>query len=305
VDYEPSSELDNLFDNLTGALGRVGIEKMTGELGRLTATIGQMLAKTESEKKLSDAQRAGSDIAARIADKSAQIKSDLDTIASLGSKYGYAVNRNLGDNPWQYVFDIMSQPGMTALSYGGAVTADPSKSNTTAFAKALLAANVGNSTVAKQAELEAAILQLESARNAVKALGGTPQFARGGYTGPGGINEFAGVVHKGEVVWSQSDIANAGGVGNVEAMRKGSMPYASDIPAPGIVYNTTQSTINFDESALLEELQAMREELSNMRYEVRATAVNTGKAAKHLKEFDDRGMKVKNSDTGALETTVV
>lgn len=50
-----------------------------------------------------------------------------------------------------------------------------------------------------------------------KALG----FADGGYTGPGGKYQPAGVVHKGEVVWSQSDIARSGGVAAVEAMRRG------------------------------------------------------------------------------------
>ncbi|HTN31798.1 MAG TPA: tape measure protein [Pseudomonas sp.] len=46
-------------------------------------------------------------------------------------------------------------------------------------------------------------------------------FATGGYTGPGGKHEPAGVVHRGEVVWSQEDIRRAGGVGVVEAMRLG------------------------------------------------------------------------------------
>jgi lambda family phage tail tape measure protein len=45
--------------------------------------------------------------------------------------------------------------------------------------------------------------------------------AEGGYTGPGGKYEPAGVVHKGEIVWSQADIARAGGVGIVESMRLG------------------------------------------------------------------------------------
>lgn len=44
-------------------------------------------------------------------------------------------------------------------------------------------------------------------------------WANGGYTGKGGKHDPAGIVHKGEVVFSQSDIARAGGVGNVEAMR--------------------------------------------------------------------------------------
>ena len=45
-------------------------------------------------------------------------------------------------------------------------------------------------------------------------------FAVGGYTGPGGRLQPAGVVHKGEVVWSQADIARWGGVRTVEAMRR-------------------------------------------------------------------------------------
>lgn len=51
-------------------------------------------------------------------------------------------------------------------------------------------------------------------------------YSTGGYTGDGGVNEPAGVVHKGEVVWSQADIARAGGVGVVEAMRRGLPGYA-------------------------------------------------------------------------------
>jgi murein DD-endopeptidase MepM/ murein hydrolase activator NlpD len=45
-------------------------------------------------------------------------------------------------------------------------------------------------------------------------------FADGGYTGPGGKYQPAGIVHAGEVVWSQDDISRWGGVGVVEAMRK-------------------------------------------------------------------------------------
>ncbi|MFA2885439.1 tape measure protein [Acinetobacter pittii] len=51
-------------------------------------------------------------------------------------------------------------------------------------------------------------------------------FADGGYTGSGGKYEAAGIVHKGEVVWSQEDIRRWGGVGLVENMRKSSGPEA-------------------------------------------------------------------------------
>ena len=48
-------------------------------------------------------------------------------------------------------------------------------------------------------------------------------FSNGGYTGSGGVNEAAGTVHKGEVVWSQKDIQRYGGVAAVEALRKGNV----------------------------------------------------------------------------------
>lgn len=49
----------------------------------------------------------------------------------------------------------------------------------------------------------------------------------GGFTGWGGKYEPAGVVHRGEVVWSQEDVARAGGVSVVEAMRLGRRGYAN------------------------------------------------------------------------------
>lgn len=45
-------------------------------------------------------------------------------------------------------------------------------------------------------------------------------FSNGGYTGSGGKYDPAGIVHKGEVVFSKEDIARWGGVGNVEKLRK-------------------------------------------------------------------------------------
>lgn len=46
-------------------------------------------------------------------------------------------------------------------------------------------------------------------------------FSVGGYTGAGRVNEAAGIVHKGEVVFSQRDVAKFGGWQAVEAIRRG------------------------------------------------------------------------------------
>lgn len=48
-------------------------------------------------------------------------------------------------------------------------------------------------------------------------------FSDGGYTGAGGVNDPAGTVHKGEIVWSQADIRKFGGVASVEALRNGNV----------------------------------------------------------------------------------
>jgi lambda family phage tail tape measure protein len=61
--------------------------------------------------------------------------------------------------------------------------------------------------------------------------------SEGGYTGAGGKYEPAGIVHKGEVVWSQRDVAAAGGVATVEAMRKGNKGYANGGIVGGAAYN--------------------------------------------------------------------
>lgn len=49
-------------------------------------------------------------------------------------------------------------------------------------------------------------------------------YANGGFTGYGGKFDPAGIVHKGEVVWSQEDIKRWGGVNVVEAMRTSQPP---------------------------------------------------------------------------------
>ena len=47
----------------------------------------------------------------------------------------------------------------------------------------------------------------------------TAGFSDGGFTGFGGKYDAAGIVHKGEVVFSQDDVKRFGGVSRVEAMR--------------------------------------------------------------------------------------
>lgn len=81
------------------------------------------------------------------------------------------------------------------------------------------------------------------------SAGGMGLYSGGGYTGEGGVLEPAGVVHRGEIVWSQADIARAGGKQTVEAMRLGKRGYADggvvdSYPTPKRLWSPANSNGN-------------------------------------------------------------
>lgn len=88
---------------------------------------------------------------------------------------------------------------------------------------------------------EAAIATAKSSSFITLIQAATPQgFADGGYTGNGLKHTPAGIVHKGEVVWSQEDIKRWGGVSVVENMRTSS---PSGYANGGNVSNNTSEAI--------------------------------------------------------------
>ncbi|WP_228271093.1 phage tail tape measure protein [Acinetobacter soli] len=82
---------------------------------------------------------------------------------------------------------------------------------------------------------------------AAQTVAGLAGYSEGGYTGQGGKYEPAGIVHRGEVVFSQADIARLGGVGVVESMRLGHKGYADGgIVGDTKVLNVNQTRLNSD-----------------------------------------------------------
>lgn len=71
-----------------------------------------------------------------------------------------------------------------------------------------------------------------------------PGYSDGGYTGAGHWLKPAGIVHAGEIVWSQKDIRRHGGIAAVEAMR------LRGYSTGGIVANATQGFRGYDPKAL-------------------------------------------------------
>lgn len=91
-------------------------------------------------------------------------------------------------------------------------------------------------------------------------------FAKGGYTGPGGKYDPAGIVHKGEIVWSQDDIRRSGGVSAVEAMRTN-----DNFRMPAMVVRPTSG--GQSNSALLQKLEDLTVEVRGLREDTRGGAV--------------------------------
>ncbi len=115
---------------------------------------------------------------------------------------------------------------------------------------------------------------------------GIPGFASGGFTGYGDKLDPAGIVHKGEVVWSQSDIAKWGGVGAVEAMRKGGPEL--EVTGPSRIYNASQTAAMLggggDAAA---EVRGLRADFGGMMSALRSVAKHTMQTAKRV-EFLER-----------------
>lgn len=77
-------------------------------------------------------------------------------------------------------------------------------------------------------------------------------FATGGYTGDGGKHTPAGIVHRGEVVWSQADVKAVGGPKRANAMRPTSGYANGGIVGGGVSSSPNGSSPNFEINITME-----------------------------------------------------
>lgn len=128
----------------------------------------------------------------------------------------------------EQVFDSMFG-GVSAATEGATqgVAMGASASPAIVAAGATAAASMGAAITAAGAAAGATMAaSIASAQAANAALSFLPGFSEGGFTGAGTVHQPKGIVHAGEVVWSQRDVARAGGASVVDAMRRGMMGYA-------------------------------------------------------------------------------
>jgi hypothetical protein len=118
-------------------------------------------------------------------------------------------------------------------------------------------------------------------------------FDDGGYTGPGGKHQPAGLVHRGEVVWSQDDVRKAGGVGVVEAMRKGMAGFADGGPVGIDASIAPRSRGDARQDVRVKsQVEVSVSDQGELRAFVKRTSVETvdDRAPKHIRKFSERDM---------------
>ncbi len=133
---------------------------------------------------------------------------------------------------------------------------------------------------------------IEASKKAAAKYLGLPGYAVGGYTGAGGKLDPAGIVHKGEVVWSQSDIAKWGGVGAVEAMRKAGPEL--EVTGPSRIYNASQTAAMLggggDTAQAIASLQQSVERQGDALRSIAKHTMKTAKYTEYLERFDVDGL---------------
>lgn len=185
-----------------------------------------LISEQEYQTQLSDIVRQGEDERAQIREDAAQREQDIQNVSKqlqLQTELYYG----------EQIFGSMTETMKSAFGeQSAAYKAAFAVQKAFAIAQSLIAIQTGIAqaaanpwpmNLAAMASVAAATASIISNISSVSA-----EFYDGGYTGTGGKYDVAGVVHKGEVVWSQEDVARSGGVSAVERARRGGISGYSD-----------------------------------------------------------------------------
>ncbi len=216
----PPAEIE-AYRQLAAAMGQARQEQALARIRRDATFDRQTMFMSDGERQIASQMRNvfGDDWASQMQSAEAQMlrfNDTLRTTSDLFSGFGSGMLQDLknGANGWQALGNQVARVGdrLTSMAMDAALKQ---------FMNMLMGQLGGALGGMMGGGME---------KSAIKA------YAVGGYTGPGGVYQPAGVVHKGEVVWSQRDVARAGGVGVVEAMRRGVRGYAQGGPVGGQAY---------------------------------------------------------------------
>jgi TP901 family phage tail tape measure protein len=205
--YAALDSAKGALDGLSGSvLNGAGALDLSTEAGRKTNDILTNLAQTSNQYIATLIQQGAT--ATDVQAKDAELRQSFyDTALQMtGSKD--AANR-LTDS----IFGIPSERTTQ-------ITADVQAAQNAIAATQSQIDNLHGKTVRIELTATGQVAAILGDPNARGGVGIPVGYAEGGYTGPGGKYTPAGVVHAGEVVWSQEDVAAWGGPKRVDAMRQ-------------------------------------------------------------------------------------
>lgn len=183
------------------SLGRVNYEISSGNLRGLGADEQAKI------RNLAITQDAVDDFAAIYGDGINKVVADTKSGTDLMTEYGIQAARNMQSSFADFLFDPF-EDGLSGMAKS--------------FAKTLqrMAAEAAAAQIFKSIGGWASGYT-GAGSSWINMIGGliAGGKAEGGYTGPGGKYEPRGIVHAGEVVWSQRDVAAVGGPRAANAMR--------------------------------------------------------------------------------------
>jgi hypothetical protein len=227
------------------SIGNLGINNsLTSILAAINKQSEAAASESKRQKDLGTAQAALESVANAQTKVIGEVNTGIKNIWALASAYSLSLQDGAGGAAR---FAVNSS-GQFDATYNSIVGEDAKfKPFKDSFYSA---GGVFDQTYGRSGELSGISVQLESARTAVRALGGVPQFSAGTNYLP---SDMLAQVHAGERIVPAAD--------NRELMQRLQNPQANN-------------------EALIAEIRALRQEVEGLRAEARATASNTGKTAK-------------------------
>lgn len=256
------SKQDSGTTDIVSALNRGNVD-LLGKLAGIEAAIRQQssdqAAELQRQQSLANAQASLEQYAGIQRATVDSVKQGIEALWSLASANGVDLLNDKGAKAYIYV----SEDGLLGSNYQQTSTTS-GDGYANYIREFYQSGGVYDQVYGKIGQLQSIAEDVKAARDLVVSLGGVPAYSVGGYTGPGAIDEPAGIVHKGEVVWSQDDVARAGGVQAVESLRLGELPGFADGGAVGLPVFPIAAAQSDDGEvrALLRELVQQNRELT-------------------------------------------
>ncbi|OGB68571.1 MAG: hypothetical protein A2486_16035 [Burkholderiales bacterium RIFOXYC12_FULL_65_23] len=262
------SKQDSGTTDIVSALNRGNVDVL-GKLAGIEAAIRQQssdqAAELQRQQSLANAQASLEQYAGIQRATVDSVKQGIEALWSLASANGVDLLNDKGAKAYIYV----SEDGLLGSNYQQTSTTS-GDGYANYIREFYQSGGVYDQVYGKIGQLQSIAEDVKAARDLVVSLGGVPAYSVGGYTGPGAIDEPAGIVHKGEVVWSQDDVARAGGVQAVESLRLGGLPGFADGGAVGLPALPIAAALSDDGEvrALLRELVQQNRDLVQQNREL-------------------------------------